>query len=116
MEVRLNRPDKKNAITVAMYSALADAFEHAAADPAVRVVTINGSGGVFTAGNDIGDFIAVRPGGEDMPVFRFLRAIAACPKVVIAGVDGLAIGIRSEERSVGQEGVSRCRYRWVRYT
>jgi enoyl-CoA hydratase/carnithine racemase len=93
MDVRLNRPDKKNAITVAMYAVLADAFEQAAADPAVRVVTISGSGGVFTAGNDIGDFIAVRPGGEDMPVFRFLRAIAACPKVMIAGVEGLAIGI-----------------------
>lgn len=93
MDVRLNRPAKKNAITVAMYAALADAFEQAATDPVVRVVTISGSGGVFTAGNDIGDFIAVRPGGEDMPVFRFLRAIAACPKVVIAGVEGLAIGI-----------------------
>lgn len=93
MEIRLDRRDKKNAITVAMYAALADAFEAAAADEAIRAVTIIGSGGVFTAGNDIGDFIAVRPGGEDMPVFRFLRAIAACPKVVIAGVEGLAIGI-----------------------
>lgn len=93
MELRLNRPDKKNAITVAMYAALADAFEQAAAAPAIRVVTITGAGGVFTAGNDIADFMAVRPGGEDMPVFRFLRAIAACPKVVIAGVEGLAIGI-----------------------
>jgi enoyl-CoA hydratase/carnithine racemase len=94
MEIRLNRPDKKNAITVAMYAALADAFEQAAADAAIRAVTISGSsGGVFTAGNDIADFMAVRPGGEDMPVFRFLRAIAGCPKVVVAGVEGFAVGI-----------------------
>ena len=93
MEIRLNRPEKKNAITVAMYASLADAFEQAAADEAIRAVTVTGSGGVFTAGNDIADFIAVRPGGEDMPVFRFLRAIAGCPKVVIAGVEGFAVGI-----------------------
>jgi enoyl-CoA hydratase/carnithine racemase len=93
MELRLDRPDKKNAITVAMYAALADAFERVAVDPDIRVVTVAGKRGVFTAGNDIGDFIAVRPGGGDMPVFRFLHAIAACPKVVIAGVQGLAIGI-----------------------
>jgi enoyl-CoA hydratase/carnithine racemase len=93
MELRLNRPDKKNAITVAMYAALADGLEQAAADPEIRVVTLAGAGGVFAAGNDIADFMTVRPGGEDMPVFRFLRAIATCPRVVIAGVEGLAIGI-----------------------
>jgi enoyl-CoA hydratase/carnithine racemase len=93
MDLRLNRPDKKNAITVSMYAALADAFEAAAADPAVRVVTITGSGGLFTAGNDLKDFQESREGGPDMPVFRFLRAIASCPKIVIAGVSGQAIGI-----------------------
>ena len=93
MEIRLNRPDKKNAITVAMYAALADAFEEAAREPAIRVVTVSGSGGLFTAGNDLRDFQQSREGGPDMPVFRFLRAIASCPKVVIAGVSGRAIGI-----------------------
>lgn len=93
MDIRLNRPEKKNAITVAMYAALADAIEQAAADEAIRAVVISGSGGVFTAGNDIADFMSVRPGGEDMPVFRFLRAIAGCPKVVIAGAEGFAVGI-----------------------
>lgn len=93
MEIRFNRPDKKNAITVAMYSAMADALEQAAADKAIRVVTITGNGGIFTAGNDIKDFQQARPGGEEMPVFRFLRAIAAFPKVIIAGVEGAAIGI-----------------------
>jgi enoyl-CoA hydratase/carnithine racemase len=93
MRVRINRPDKKNAITVAMYTALADAFEAAAADPAVRVVTISGEGALFTAGNDLRDFQQARPGGPDMPVFRFLRAIAGCPKPVVAAVSGAAIGI-----------------------
>lgn len=93
LEIRFNRPDKKNAITVAMYAALADALEQAAADPAIRAVTIAGSGGIFTAGNDIKDFQQPRPGEEEMPVFRFLRALAAFPKVIIAGVEGMAIGI-----------------------
>lgn len=93
MEIRLNRPDKKNAITVAMYAALADALAQAAEDPAVRVVTISGNGGLFTSGNDIKDFMAERPSGTDMPVFRFLRTIASFPKVVVAGVEGSAIGI-----------------------
>ena len=56
-------------------------------------MTITGNGGIFTAGNDIKDFQQARPGGEEMPVFRFLRAIASFPKVVIAGVEGLAVGI-----------------------
>lgn len=93
MELRLNRPEKKNAITVAMYAALAEAFEAASADPAIRVVTIGGNGGLFTAGNDLRDFQEARDGGPDMPVLRFLRAIAACPKIVIAAVSGQAIGI-----------------------
>ena len=98
MALRLDRPDKKNAITVAMYAALADAFERAAADEDIRVVTIAGQGGLFTAGNDLADFIAARPEGEDMPVFRFLRAIAACPKVVIAGVEELAADQPGQEQ------------------
>ncbi len=93
MALRLNRPEKKNAITVAMYAALADAFEEAAADPAIRVVTITGEGSLFTAGNDLRDFQEHGEGGPDVPVFRFLRAISSCPKVVIAGVTGQAIGV-----------------------
>ena len=92
-EIRLNRPDKKNALTVAMYSALADALAEAAADDAVRVVTIAGSGGIFTAGNDLKDFQEAPPVGTDKPVYRFIQAIADFPKVLIAGVTGPAIGI-----------------------
>lgn len=93
MEIRIDRPDKKNAITVAMYAAMADALEQAAAGPAIRVVTIAGSREIFTAGNDLKDFQQARAAGPDMPVFRFLRAISSCPKIVIAGVSGAAVGI-----------------------
>ena len=92
-DVRIERPGKRNALTVAMYAALADAFEAAATNPAIRVLTISGADGIFTSGNDIGDFLQVRDAGPDMPVFRFLRAIASCPKIVVAGVAGPAIGI-----------------------
>ncbi|HWH17627.1 MAG TPA: enoyl-CoA hydratase-related protein [Allosphingosinicella sp.] len=93
VELRFNRPDKKNAITSAMYAALAQALEAAAADPHTRVVTILGSGGLFTAGNDLRDFMETRAAGEDLPVFRFLHALSAFPKPIVAGVGGAAIGI-----------------------
>lgn len=92
-ELRLNRADKKNAITAAMYAALADALADAEADPAVRVVTIAGSGGVFTSGNDLKDFQETPPVGADKPVYRFIGGIAAFPKILMAAVDGPAIGI-----------------------
>lgn len=93
MTLRLDRPDKKNAITIAMYDALAGALDEAAADEAIRVVTILGEGDMFTAGNDLHDFMARPPIGTDQPVYRFLKAISAFPKIVIAGVQGRAVGI-----------------------
>jgi enoyl-CoA hydratase/carnithine racemase len=93
MELRLNRPDKKNAITSAMYAALADALVAAADDHAVRVVTIGGNGDTFTSGNDLKDFQQVPPLDLDQPVFRFLNALSTFPKVIIAGVGGAAVGI-----------------------
>jgi enoyl-CoA hydratase/carnithine racemase len=93
MALRLNRPDKKNALTHAMYSALAAALERAAHDETIRVTTILGSGGAFTAGNDLKDFMETPPLGTDQPVFRFLRAISSFPKPLIAGVTGPAIGV-----------------------
>lgn len=92
-ELRLDRPGKKNAITAAMYSALADALDAAAADDRIRVVTILGSGGAFTAGNDLNDFLQAPPLDIDQPVFRFLRAISRFPKVLVAGVEGVAVGV-----------------------
>ncbi|MDP2419596.1 MAG: enoyl-CoA hydratase [Hydrogenophaga sp.] len=88
-----NRPDKKNSITTAMYGALADALQAAEADAAVRCVVFQGVETVFTAGNDIGDFLNNPPATLDSPVFRFLRGIAQFPKPVIAAVCGPAVGI-----------------------
>lgn len=91
--LRIDRPDKKNAITAAMYAALADALDAATADTAVRVLTLSGSGDCFTSGNDLKDFMASPPLGLDQPVFRFLRAISTFPKILVAGVAGPAIGV-----------------------
>lgn len=93
MTVRLNRPEKKNAITVAMYEALADSLSQAESDDAIRILVILGEGEMFTAGNDLHDFMARPPVGTDQPVYRFLKAISAFPKIIVAGVQGRAVGI-----------------------
>ena len=92
--LRFNRPQKKNAITTAMYSAMAEAVDDAAKDEEVRVLGIFG-GDDFTAGNDIADFIASGGFSEDMPVLRFLRSMKSFQKPIVAGVKGVAIGIGS---------------------
>jgi len=92
--LRMNRPEKRNALTQAMYSGLADGLDDAAADPAVRVVVIAGAGGAFTAGNDLGDFLAEAPrDGAERPVGRFLRTISQFPKPLVAAVGGVAVGV-----------------------
>lgn len=88
-----HRPDKKNAVTRAMYAALADALREAHADPAVRVAVLHGTRGIFTAGNDLGDFLHEPPQNEDHPVFHFLGTLSTFPKPVLAAVQGPAIGI-----------------------
>jgi len=93
LHVEIDRPDKKNALTRAMYARLADALEEAASDSGVRAVVLSGRGGVFTAGNDLGDFMMDPPTGPDSPVFRFLQAAIAFPKPLVAAVEGPAIGI-----------------------
>lgn len=93
MTVTLNRLERKNSLTAAMYGALADALAGAEQDPAVRVVVLQGHETVFCAGNDIGDFLHQPPAGEDQPVFRFLRAIATFPKPLLAAVCGPAVGV-----------------------
>lgn len=90
--IRLNRPDKKNALTGEMYAALAEALEQPAGG--VRAHLLCGVPGAFTAGNDIGDFLAMAEGGmQGTPVVRFLHALARCETPIVAAVDGLAIGI-----------------------
>ena len=93
MTLTLNRVDKKNSITTAMYASMADALDAAAQDAAVRAVVLQGHATVFSAGNDIGDFLNNPPAGGESPVFRFLRAISSFPKPLVAAVCGPAVGI-----------------------
>jgi enoyl-CoA hydratase/carnithine racemase len=93
MTLTLNRLERKNSITSAMYAALADGIARAQDDASVRVLLIQGHETVFCAGNDIGDFLSTPPSGQDAPVFRFMRGIAAFPKPLLASVCGPAVGI-----------------------
>lgn len=92
--IRINRPDKKNALTRAMYRAMADALDAVSADGTVRVAVILGGAGAFSAGNDMGDFLAYAEGGAlGTEIIDFLKTLATFDKPLISGVDGLAIGI-----------------------
>ncbi len=91
--LRFERPERKNALTAQMYADLADALEQAATDPQTRVVVMAGDEHTFTAGNDLGDFLANPPHDPDAPVFRFLRQLASFPKPLIAAVCGPAVGV-----------------------
>ena len=88
-----SRPEKKNAITAAMYQAAADALVEADASEAVRVIIITGDGEAFTAGNDLEDFLRHPPQNDDTPVSRFMYALRTTSKPVIAAVPGIAVGI-----------------------
>ena len=90
--IEIARPEKKNAITRAMYTQLAAAFDAAREDAAVRAVLLTGQPGIFTSGNDIEDFVQ-RPSDEAPPSITFMKALIACDKPVIAAVTGAAIGI-----------------------
>ena len=93
LTLQLNRPDKKNALTRAMYTQLAKALEQADADSGIRAVLIQGSNECFTAGNDIADFLEQPPGDLDSPPFHFMKSLLNCRKPVIAAVAGAAVGI-----------------------
>jgi enoyl-CoA hydratase/carnithine racemase len=93
MTITFNRLDKKNSITSTMYSTMADAVAEAAADASVRVVLFQGHESIFSAGNDIGDFLNQPPTTQESPVFRFLRGIATFEKPLLAAVAGPAVGI-----------------------
>lgn len=91
--ITINRAAKKNSITAAMYQSMADALAAAKDDAALRVVVIQGHETVFSAGNDIADFLNNPPSTQDSPVFKFLHGIAAFPKPLVAAVCGPAVGV-----------------------
>ena len=93
--LEIARPEKKNALTQAMYTAMADALVAAGADASVRAVLITGQPGCFTSGNDLEDFMQRPPQGDASPVIRFMQALMACDKPVVAAVTGAAVGIGS---------------------
>jgi enoyl-CoA hydratase/carnithine racemase len=91
--IEIARPEKKNALTAEMYQAMADAISAARVDDEVYALLITGSDTIFTAGNDLEDFMRGPRGGENAPVFQFMKALSACEKPVVAAVTGAAIGI-----------------------
>lgn len=95
LAITLDRPERRNAITVAMYDALASAIGAASADPEIRVITLRGEGRDFAAGNDLADFMTALPRdpGEEIPVWRLLRTLAENDTPLVAAVHGNCVGI-----------------------
>lgn len=89
----MQRPDKKNALTRAMYAGMAEVLDEAARDSSVRVVLLTGGEHCFTSGNDVSDFLQAPPSGLNSEVFQFMRALFDFPKPVVAAVAGPAVGI-----------------------
>ncbi len=92
-QIRIERPEKKNALTAVMYTGLVEAFKRAESDPAVRVLLLCGSDTCFTAGNDLQDFMNTPPRDESNPTIRFIKQLPVTRKPIIAAVAGPAVGI-----------------------
>lgn len=93
MEIRINRPDRKNALTHAMYEAITAAMEEAEATASIRVILVTGTDDCFTAGNDMVDFLQNPPKGDNSPVMIFLRKLVELEKPLVAAVNGPAVGV-----------------------
>jgi enoyl-CoA hydratase/carnithine racemase len=93
IRIQINRPQKKNALTRAMYAAMADAITWAQKDRGIRVIFLQGSQDCFTAGNDLKDFQAFRQDGDNKDVANFLSAISRAKKPIVAAVGGVAVGV-----------------------
>jgi enoyl-CoA hydratase/carnithine racemase len=92
-QIRIDRPEKKNALTAALYTGLVDAFQRAESDNAVRVLLLCGSDTCFTAGNDLQDFMSAPPRTDSSPTIRFIKQLPATRKPIVAAVAGPAVGI-----------------------
>ena len=93
LKIKINRPDKKNALTRAMYAAMADAIARSDDDNGIRAVFLHGTADCFTAGNDLKDFQAFRQDGDNKDVSNFLSAISLAKKPIVAAVGGVAVGV-----------------------
>ncbi|MCO1333230.1 enoyl-CoA hydratase [Microbulbifer sp. OS29] len=93
LEMTINRPERKNALTMVMYKTMADLLNSAATNTDIRVAIISGAEGIFTSGNDLNDFLGGSTEGEESPVFQFMSALYHFPKPVVAAVNGPAVGI-----------------------
>lgn len=93
LRITMNRPEKKNALSQAMYTTMTEALHRADQDDAVRVVLLTGVGNCFTSGNDVLDFMNAPPVDESSPVAHFLKAITHLHKPMVAAVNGIAVGI-----------------------
>ncbi len=90
--VTFDRPEKKNAVSGDMYLAATKALRSADADPSIGAVLFSGTG-VFTAGNDLADFLDADPVSGELPAFTFIKALASCETPLVAAIEGIAIGI-----------------------
>ncbi len=93
LRIEIARPDKKNALTGGMYEAMIAAMDAAARDDEMGAILFEGSGGSFTAGNDLNDFLTFAEDFQKSPALQFVRALAGFPKPVVAAVDGVAVGV-----------------------
>jgi len=93
LTIQFNRPHKKNSITAAMYQMMADAIADGEKDPAVRVILFCGQPEMFSAGNDLEDFMNAKESVGERPVAQFMRNLSGAAKPVMAAVSGMAIGI-----------------------
>jgi enoyl-CoA hydratase/carnithine racemase len=93
LTITLNRPQKRNALTHAMYQSMVEALREGDRDPEVRVLALTGAGTTFTAGNDLGDFLEHPPAGEDSAVFAFLLTLVRLEKPLVVAVSGNAVGV-----------------------
>ena len=93
--IRMNRPDKKNALTFAMYDAMSEAITSAGGSSPIRCLVICGVPGAFSAGNDLGDFMKAATGGQGLgnSIINFLYVLARCERPLVAAVTGVAVGI-----------------------
>jgi enoyl-CoA hydratase/carnithine racemase len=93
LDIQFNRPDKKNALTLKMYTAMTEALAAAEKDLEVRVVLFHGTGGNFTSGNDVNDFLSNPPIDDTAPALQFISAIARATVPIVAAIDGVSVGV-----------------------